>query len=120
MQSIENMADPTDNKGIFLEGRLLPNHKISTWREYRPPTARPLMEISARQEPCPLIFCRMNSALWEKLIINRRLKPAAWAILEHSRLEVESDEVTKLDCGLGFNANCLRFRHKRNSDKPLR
>ncbi|MFA0783513.1 MAG: hypothetical protein YYHSYBAR_001904 [Candidatus Fervidibacter sacchari] len=88
MQSIENMADPTDNKGIFLEGRLLPNHKISTWREYRPPTARPLMEISARQEPCPLLFFRMNSALWEKLIINRRLKPAAWAILEHSLWEL--------------------------------
>jgi hypothetical protein len=32
MQSIENMADPTDNKGIFLEGRFLPNRKIRLGR----------------------------------------------------------------------------------------
>jgi hypothetical protein len=53
----------------------------------------------------------MDLALREKLVINRWLKPVTWVILEHSRLEVESSEVTNLDCGFGFNANCLRPNH---------
>jgi len=62
------------SRRIFLEGRA---------------PARPLEEFfSARREPCPPNFRRINSAL-KNFVINHWLKPVAWVVLKHTLMAMD-------------------------------